>query len=151
MRRWISDYLLAKPKASVTEVHVEFWRSGFDLSRTTLCRIMHSQRGPVRPIRTHMVRMVNCKRRVDFCVDMFSRLHRFDQLQGVHRSTPVKLRRVPTDMACTLSPNARPLTFFFASWTTPPPMPVPGPRRGTKKTCHSREGTSSSSLPLRQT
>ena len=27
---------LAKPNASVTEVHVEFQRSGFDLSRTTL-------------------------------------------------------------------------------------------------------------------
>ena len=43
MRRWISDYLLAKPDASVTEVHVEFQRSGFDLSRTTLLRIMRSQ------------------------------------------------------------------------------------------------------------
>ena len=29
MRRWISSYLLAKPNASVTEVHFEFQRSGF--------------------------------------------------------------------------------------------------------------------------
>ena len=43
--------------------------------------------------------MVNCKRRVDFCVDMLSRLHRFDQLQGVRRRIPVKLRRVTADMA----------------------------------------------------
>ena len=55
MRRWVSDYFLPKPKASVTEVHVEFQRSGFDLSRTTLYRIMHGQRRPVRPIRTHKV------------------------------------------------------------------------------------------------
>ena len=34
------DYLLAKPNASVTEVHVEFQRSGFDLSRTTLHRLL---------------------------------------------------------------------------------------------------------------
>ena len=41
MRRWVSDYLIARPRASVTEVHVEFKKSGFDLSRTTLYRIMH--------------------------------------------------------------------------------------------------------------
>ena len=99
MRRWVSDYLLARPRASVTEVHVEFKKSGFDLSRTTLYRIMHSQRRPVRPIRTHKVRSVNCKRRVDFCIDMLSRLHRFDQMQGMHRRIPVKLRRVPEHMA----------------------------------------------------
>ena len=93
MRRWIASYLLAKPKASVTEVHVEFKKSGSDLSRSTLWRIMHSQRRPVKPIRTHKVRSVNCKRRVDFCIDMLSRLQRFDQLQGVHRRIPVKLRR----------------------------------------------------------
>ena len=85
--------------SSVTEVHVEFKKSGFDLSRTTLYRIMHSQRRPVRPIRTHKVRSVNCKRRVDFCIDMLSRLHRFDQMQGMHRRIPVKLRRVPEHMA----------------------------------------------------
>ena len=64
MRRWVSSYLLAKPNASVTEVHVEFQRSGFDQSRKTLHRIMRSQHRPVRPIRTHKVRLVNCKRRV---------------------------------------------------------------------------------------
>ena len=80
MKRWVSDHLLAKPKASVSEVYFEFRRSGFDLSRSTLCRIMRSQHRPVRPIRTHKVRMVNCKRRVDFCVDLLRRLHRFDQL-----------------------------------------------------------------------
>ena len=53
MRRWVSDHLLAKPNACVTEVHVEFQRSGFHLSRTTLHRIMRSQHRPVRPIRTH--------------------------------------------------------------------------------------------------
>ena len=42
---------------------------------------------------------MNCKRRVDFCVDMLSRLHRFDQMQGVSRRIPVKLKRVPVDMA----------------------------------------------------
>ena len=99
MRRWVSDYLLARSRASVSEVHVEFRKSGFDLSRTTLHRIMCSQHRPVRPIRTHKVRLVNCKRRVDFCIDMLSRLHRFDQLQGVHRRIPVKLRRVPDHMA----------------------------------------------------
>ena len=60
---------------------------------------MRSQHRPVRPIRTHKVRSVNCKRRVDFCIDILSRLHRFDQLQGVHRRIPVKLRRVPDHMA----------------------------------------------------
>ena len=43
MRRWVSDYLLARPRASVSEVHVEFEKSGFDLSRTTLHRIMRGQ------------------------------------------------------------------------------------------------------------
>ena len=48
----------------ITEVHFEFQRSGFDLSRTTLFRIMRRQGRPVRPIRTHKVGMVNCNRRV---------------------------------------------------------------------------------------
>ena len=47
----------------------------------------------MRPIRTHKVHWVNCKQRVDFCIDMLIRLH-LDQLQGVHRRIPVKLRRV---------------------------------------------------------
>ena len=55
MRRWISAYLLAKPTTRITEVYVEFQRSGFDLSRTTLHRIMRSQHLPVRPIRTRSV------------------------------------------------------------------------------------------------
>ena len=97
--RWISAYLLAKPNASVTEVHSEFQKSCFDLSRTTLHRIMLSQHRPVRPLHTHKVRMVNCKRRVDFCIDILSRLHHVDQLQGVHRRITVKLRRVPDHMA----------------------------------------------------
>ena len=89
MRRWVSDYLLARPRASVSEVHVEFKKSGSDLSRSTLWRIMHSHRRLVKPIRTHKVRSVNCKRRVDFCIDMLSRFH---QLQGVHRRIPVEAR-----------------------------------------------------------
>ena len=99
MRRWVSDYLLARPRASVSEVHIEFQKSGSDLSGSTLWRIMHSQRRPVKPVRTHKVRSVNCKRRVEFCVDMSSRLHRFVQMQGVPRRIPVKLRCVPADMA----------------------------------------------------
>ena len=99
MKRWVSDYLLARPRANVSEVHIEFKKSDSDLSRSTLWRIMHSQRRPVKPIRTHKVRSVECKRRVDFCVDMLSRLHRFDQLQGKRRRIPVKLRCVPADMA----------------------------------------------------
>ena len=99
MRHWVSEYLIARPRASVSEVLVELKKCGSDVSRTTLWRMMHSQRRPVKPIRTHKVRSVNCKRRVDFCIDMLSRLHRFDQLQGVHRRIPVKLRRVSAEMA----------------------------------------------------
>ena len=76
MRRWVPDYLIARPRASVSEVLVELKKSGSDVSCTTLWRMMHSQRRPVKPIRTHKVRSVNCKRRVDFCIDMLSRLHR---------------------------------------------------------------------------
>ena len=61
MRRWVSDYLLVRPRASVSEVHFEFQKSGSDLSRSTLWRIMHSQRRPLEPVRTHKVRSVNCK------------------------------------------------------------------------------------------
>ena len=43
--------------------------------------------------------MVNCKRRVDFCVDMLSRFHCFDWLQGVRRRIPVKLKCVAEHLA----------------------------------------------------
>ena len=36
MRRWVSDYLLARPRASVSEVPIEFQKCGSDLSRSTL-------------------------------------------------------------------------------------------------------------------
>ena len=60
------DLCVLAREAECQEVHFEFQRSGFDLSKTMRYRIMLSQHRPVRPIRTHKIRMVNCKRRVDF-------------------------------------------------------------------------------------
>ena len=54
-------------------------------------------------------------------------------------------------MAQHVIPECEAIGILFASFTTPPLMPVPGPRRGMKKTCHSHERTSSFSLALRQT
>ena len=72
-----------------------------DPSAQTLSHVSVSCPASTSPLdqSAHKVRMVNCKRRGDFCVDMLGRLHRFDQLQGVRRCIPVKLRRVPADMA----------------------------------------------------
>ena len=94
MRRWVSDYLLARPRASVSEVHIEFQKSGSHLSGSRLWRIMHSQRRPVKPVRTHKVRSVNCKRRVEFCVDMSSRLQpiRSDAGRAQTHSSEVEVR-----------------------------------------------------------
>ena len=61
MKHWVSDHLIAKQKSSVTEVHVDLWRSGFDLLQSTW-RLSRSQHRPVRPIRTHKICMLNYPR-----------------------------------------------------------------------------------------
>lgn len=101
MQAWTSDFLTTHPGASISQVAAELKNAGFAtaLSRTTVWRMMRKKHRPVKPVRAQIVKKENCQKRKEFCLDVLSRWHRFEQLNGIRRRMKVKLRPVPDSMA----------------------------------------------------